>query len=170
MHVLWRLGYFGVWGRVLPALPRKRTALIVDDDSTLRYVMARIAQHAGYETFDAYNANLALEFAVNNAPTVIVSDLLLPDFDGFGLCRRLKADRQTKSIPVILVTSMYYKSAHNDHEIAAGRKQAKSCGALALFPRGEALEELEPILKKLKSPATKSAAKKVARKKTAKSA
>ncbi len=126
--------------------------------------MARIAQHAGYETFDVYNAKLALEFAVNNVPTVVVSDLLLPDFDGFELCHRLKADKRTKSIPVILVTSMYYKSGRSDNDIEAGRKKAKSCGARALLPRGEALEKLEPILKKLKFSSKKSPARKLAKK------
>ena len=151
-------------------LTKKRTALIVDDDSTLRYVMARIAQHAGYTTVDAHNAKVALESAVTSLPNVIVSDLLLPDFNGFELCRRLKADARTKPIPIILVTSMYYKSVRNEADIAAGRKKAKSCGAFALLPRGEALEKLEPMLTKLKLSAKKSAAKKLAKKRIAKQA
>jgi len=131
----------------LPDATRNRTALIVDDDSTLRYVLARIARHVGYETVEANDATTAMEILKTKSPQVVVADLRLPDFDGFELCRRIKAQQSTKAIPVIMVTSMYYESGKNPKDIAEGKKRAKSVGAVDLLPRGDALEQLGPLLK-----------------------
>jgi putative two-component system response regulator len=148
--------------RVLPRTTKKPTALIVDDDSTLRYVMARIAAHAGYEIMEANDGGSAMEIVTSKNPNVVVADIRLPDFDGFELCRRIKADRNTKAIPVILVTSMYYEFSSDTRDMAEGKKRAKSLGARELFPRGEALAKLGPLLQKL---AQKPRAKKAERKK-----
>jgi CheY-like chemotaxis protein len=131
----------------LPA--KKNVALIVDDDSTLRYVLARLARRAGYEILEANGGAGALETAENKSPDVMVADIRLPDFDGFERCRKIKARASTKAIPVMLVTSMYYESAKNSASIAAGKKKAMDAGALDLWPRGEALEALGPMLEKL---------------------
>ena len=131
---------------------KKRTALIVDDDSTLRYVLARLARQSGYEVLEANDGTSALEIATSKSPHVIVADVRLPDFDGFELCRRIKAEKATKAIPTILVTSMYYQSGNSTREIADGKKHAKSVGALDLLLRGEALEQLRPLLEGLARP------------------
>lgn len=111
--------------------------------------MARLTRLAGYEILEANDGGSALETALSKLPNVVVADIRLPDFDGFDLCRKLKEDRSTKAIPIILVTSMYYESADHSAETAKGKKKAKECGALDLFPRGEALEALGPLLKSL---------------------
>ena len=130
-------------------MPTARTALIVDDDSTLRYVLARLARLAGYETMEAKDSSSGLEMAIHKAPQVVVADVRLPDYDGFELCRRMKMEKTTKKIPVILVTSMYYETGKVNESIAAGKKKARAAGALELFPRGEALDHLGPLLKKI---------------------
>ncbi len=130
-------------------MPAKKTALIVDDDSTLRYVLARLTRLAGYEILEANDAGTALETAFSKLPNVIVADIRLPDFDGFELCCRLKADKATRNIPIILVTSMYYESADHSTDTARGKKKAKECGAFDLLPRGDAVDALGPMLQKL---------------------
>lgn len=138
-------------------MPTQRTALIVDDDSSLRYVLARLARLEGFEILEANDGASALEAAEKKCPDIVIADVRLPNFDGFELCRRMKADKATKSVPVILVTSMYYDSGTDDTDIRVGRKKAREAGALDLLLRGEALDGLRPILKKLKG--TKKAAK-----------
>lgn len=108
--------------------------------------MARLVRLSGYEIYEANDSGTAMESAKKILPDVIVADIRLPDFDGFELCRRLKADKGTKKIPVLLVTSMYYQSANGTTSVAAGKKKAKDAGALDLFPRGEALDALRPLL------------------------
>jgi CheY-like chemotaxis protein len=132
---------------LLPSLTR--TALVVDDDATLRYVLARLARLAGYEILEANTGSIAFEVATAKSPDVIVADVRLPDFDGFELCKRLKSDKATKPIPVVLVTSMYYETARNAGLIAEGKKKAQQSGAMDLLPRGEALHTLQPLLENL---------------------
>lgn len=123
--------------------------LIVDDNSTQRYVLTRLAEQAGYEFEEAQTAEEALEQLEREIPDVLISDVKLPQMDGFDLCRKLKANANTKKIPVILVTSMYYASEREAADTAKGKKRAKDCGALEMFPRGEAVEKLPALLQKL---------------------
>jgi len=125
---------------------KKRTALIVDDDSTLRYVLGRLARLAGFEILEANSSSVAMELATANVPDVVVADVRLPHYDGFELCKRLKSDRATKPIPVVLVTSMYYQSSKNPGSVAEGKKKAREAGAIDLLPRGEALDALGSML------------------------
>jgi CheY-like chemotaxis protein len=125
------------------------TVLIVDDDETLRYTLARISRLAGFEVQEVASGEEALAVALETLPDVVVSDIRLQDFDGFELCRRLKSERATKDIPVILVTSMYYQLEGSPADVEAGRARAKAVGALDLMPRGETMDQLVPLLKEL---------------------
>ena len=149
-----------------------RTALVVDDNSTLRYVLARLARLAGFEILEANDGASALELALKKLPNVIVADVRLPGFDGFELCRRVKADSSAKKIPIILVTSMYYESAVDSRALAAGKSKAQGLGAVDLLPRGEAVEKLAELLRRVvggRGPAKKkTAAKRPLAKKPAK--
>jgi CheY-like chemotaxis protein len=126
------------------------TALIVDDDETLRYTLARISKLAGFEVHEVSSGEEALGVAQDSFPDVVVSDVKLQDFDGFELCRRLKSEETTRNIPVILVTSIYYKPESSPKDVAAGRARAKALGALELMPRGETMDHLVPLLRELR--------------------
>ncbi len=150
-------------------MPTQRTALIVDDDSSLRYVLARLARLEGFEILEANDGASALEAAEKKCPDIVIADVRLPNFDGFELCRRMKAGKATKSVPVILVTSMYYDSDTDDTDIRVGRRKAREAGALDLLLRGEALDVLRPMLKNHsgKKPPKKATTKRVAARKVA---
>jgi CheY-like chemotaxis protein len=128
---------------------KKPKILIVDDNPTQRYVLTRLAEQAGYESFEAQSAEDALEHFEREVSDVVICDIKLPQMDGFDLCRKLKGDTKTKKVPVILVTSMYYASEREVLDTEKGRTRAKECGALEMFPRGEAIEKLPPLLQKL---------------------
>lgn len=123
--------------------------LIVDDNSTQRYVLTRLAEQAGYDFVEAQSAEEAWEQLDRDNPDVVICDIKLPQMDGFDLCRKLKRNVETKKLPVILVTSMYYASEREAADTARGRKKAKDCGALEMFPRGQAVEKLPILLRKL---------------------
>ena len=128
---------------------KRPTVLIVDDDETLRYSLGRIGKVAGFDLLEAASAQEAISIISRSIPDIVVSDVVLPDFDGFELCRQLKADKSTKNIPVVLVSSMYYAPERSVRDLENGRARAKKLGAVALMPRGETLDRLEPLLKSL---------------------
>ena len=83
---------------------KKITILIVDDQPENIHVLANILQEH-YDVQAATNGAKALEIASGkNPPDLILLDIVMPDMDGYEVCRRLKADERTRDIPVIFVT------------------------------------------------------------------
>ena len=81
------------------------TVLVVDDDvEVARYVKALLSPYYNVEV--QYDAESALKWLETSAPSLIISDVVMPGKDGYSFCRELKADLQLCHIPVILVTAM----------------------------------------------------------------
>ena len=99
-------GYEGPERRERPrALPRPgTTVLIVDDSTTIVAVLRKMLQQNGYETYEAYTAEDALEFARTMIPDLIFLDIVLPGMDGFAALRTLRREPATKQVPVIMIS------------------------------------------------------------------
>jgi signal transduction histidine kinase len=80
--------------------------LTVDDNDAMRYSLVRSLQDAGYNVVEARTGQEALALAAN-APDLITLDVNLPDMTGFQVCRQLKSDPATASIPVLHVSSTF---------------------------------------------------------------
>lgn len=88
--------------------------LNVNDDEANRYMVTRILEAAGYRVVEAADGREALMLA-RRRPILVVLDVKLPDISGLEVCRRLKADRDTATIPV-LQTSATFISAERKVE------------------------------------------------------
>ncbi len=84
----------------------KVVILIVEDSPTQAEQLNYILQNNGYLTHVAANGKEALDLLGRYRPTIIVSDIVMPEMDGFDLCRRIKGDDRFKEIPVILLTAL----------------------------------------------------------------
>jgi PAS domain S-box-containing protein len=94
--------------------PSPPKILIVDDDPFQVQLLENILAKENYETI-GYTDNLkALEDAAEIKPDLILLDLIMPDIDGFELCRRLKADERTRHIPVIFVTAKKHQATESE--------------------------------------------------------
>jgi diguanylate cyclase (GGDEF)-like protein/PAS domain S-box-containing protein len=80
--------------------------LIAEDSSTQAQRLQYILERQGYQVSIADNGRLALEMALQIKPSLIISDVVMPEMDGYELCRQIKASAETRDLPVILVTSM----------------------------------------------------------------
>lgn len=78
--------------------------LVVDDNDAGLYVSSRILKKAGYNVLEASTGLEALEMA-QQQPDLIILDLNLPDIDGFEVCKRIKEDANTSSIPILHLTA-----------------------------------------------------------------
>ena len=85
---------------------RRATVLIVDDQSeNIRMVMEVLKQD--YATIPATSGPAALKKAAGDpAPDLILLDIMMPEMDGYEVCRQLKADARTREIPVIFITAV----------------------------------------------------------------
>jgi len=81
------------------------TALIVEDEVEANKLLAMLLQLRGYQTDSAYDGAQALAKVRSHVPDVIFLDLMLPDLDGYEVCRALKSSGTTSQIPVIIVTA-----------------------------------------------------------------
>jgi signal transduction histidine kinase len=80
--------------------------LIVEDSPTQAKRLQRILEQHGYHITNAANGRLALDAAKQRKPGLIISDVVMPEMDGYELCRRVKADPRLGDVPVILVTTL----------------------------------------------------------------
>jgi two-component system, sensor histidine kinase and response regulator len=80
------------------------TILVVDDDQDTRDFLATFFQQSGYQVVVAGNGQEALAQASEARPDVILLDIVMPDMDGYQVCRLLKDKAITKYIPVVLIT------------------------------------------------------------------
>jgi PleD family two-component response regulator len=80
--------------------------LIVDDTPANLTVLSAILGKRGYRVRPALNGALALKAAQKAAPDLILLDVQMPGLDGYEVCRQLKADAQTRAIPVIFISAL----------------------------------------------------------------
>ncbi len=84
----------------------KGRILVVDDQRANVEMLAGVLSARGYEVLTATDGESALEQVRRHNPDIVVSDILMPQMDGYELCRRLRGDPATTLLPVILVTSL----------------------------------------------------------------
>jgi DNA-binding response OmpR family regulator len=83
--------------------------LIVDDDPDLVEAVSIILENKGYAVAAAYGGVEGLEKVKTEKPDLIVLDVMMPDKDGYEVCKELKADEQYRSIPILLLTAVVSK-------------------------------------------------------------
>jgi CheY-like chemotaxis protein len=93
------------------------TALIVEDEPEANKLLAMLVQLRGYETLSALDGAQALDHVRRHIPDVIFLDLMLPDVNGYDVCRSLKSSGSTSQIPIIIVTA----------RITAGNRMESFC-------------------------------------------
>jgi CheY-like chemotaxis protein len=91
--------------------------LVVDDSLLIRQLLDNILAAEGYEVLLASNGKEAIEVAKEKSPRIIVMDINMPVINGLQACTRLKAIKETRSIPVVLMTG---RGMHKMDAIEAG--------------------------------------------------
>lgn len=92
---------------------RSARIMVVDDDPDTSLILVRHLEREGFVPVAANSGSECLRLVRDGAIDVILLDLMMPDMDGFELCRTLKENPATAAIPVILIT------AHDDIEARA---------------------------------------------------
>lgn len=82
---------------------RPRLLLVEDNPDVMRYISSLLSP--GYRVYRARNGREGVEAAFRIVPDLVISDVMMPEMDGFGLCRVLKTDERSSHIPVILLTA-----------------------------------------------------------------
>src|SRR6185312_8484434 len=79
--------------------------MVVDDDPDSLAILGRYVRREGLLVVEACSGTECLRQAKEGPPDVIVLDLMMPEMDGFDVCRALKANAATAEIPIIMLTA-----------------------------------------------------------------
>lgn len=115
--------------------------LIVDDSAANRDILRRNLLEEGTGVLEAEDGIKALEILKTSKPDAIVSDILMPEMDGYSLCRSVRADPGLKDIPFIIYTSTYISP---EDETLAGR-----CGADKYMQKPAPFTDLFAVIRTL---------------------
>lgn len=84
---------------------RKAKILIVDDVEINRYILKEIIEDMGDIPITAESGKMALELMSKEHPQLVLTDISMPEMDGYELCRILKKNEETKNIPVVFISA-----------------------------------------------------------------
>lgn len=92
----------------------KRTVLAIDDEKDLIELLRYNLEKEGFQVRSAYDGETGLALAIRERPDVVLIDLMLPGIDGLEVCRQLRSDSRTATIPLIMLTA---KSSESDRVV-----------------------------------------------------
>ena len=83
----------------------KKKILIVEDEESLLKLESILLTSRGYEVKGVADGQAALDAVATMKPDLILLDIMLPEIDGFEVCRQIKLNEATKHIPIIMLTA-----------------------------------------------------------------
>lgn len=81
--------------------------LIIEDDLDANAILAAYCRELGHQPIQSYYGEEGLRAAQLHHPDVVLLDLMLPDTNGYAICEKLKLDRKTNPIPIVMVTALW---------------------------------------------------------------
>ena len=80
--------------------------LVVEDDPEINELIGAYVELSGFSCRRVTRGNDAIREALKHPPILIVLDVMLPDLDGFEICKRLRLDPRTATVPIIMLTAL----------------------------------------------------------------
>ena len=124
---------------VIPA-PEADLVLFIEDNADVREFIRTSLAPAGYRLLEATDGRHGLELALEHVPDLVVSDVMMPGLDGYGVVRQLKAHPATSHVPVVLLTAK---------ATATDRLEGLETGADAYLSKPFAARELRAQVRNL---------------------
>ena len=113
------------------------TIVVIDDDAVQRVLPNAVFRQQGLEVLQAANGLEGISLARDRRPDLIVSDVNLPEMDGFAVLDHLRKDPMTAAIPFIII------SANPD---AANQRRARESGASGYLPKPISISDLQALV------------------------
>lgn len=121
---------------------RKKRILVVEDEESLLKLETILLTVKGFEVIGAVTGSMAIEKIGSDVFDLVLLDIMLPDIDGFEVCRQLRKDPRTASVPIIMLTG---KKTQDDHD------RGVQCGASSYlvkpFKSAMIIDEINKLLK-----------------------
>ncbi len=82
-----------------------RRILVVEDEEDIVGLLTFHLEKEGYQVQSAFDGTVALQLAFNNPPDLVILDIMLPEVDGLEVCRRLRSNKLTAFVPVLMLSA-----------------------------------------------------------------
>jgi DNA-binding response OmpR family regulator len=79
--------------------------LVIEDDPAISRLVDYSLRHEGYEVISATNGLVGIRKAHNEAPDLIILDVMLPGMDGFEICHQLRTEKDTAQLPILMFSA-----------------------------------------------------------------
>jgi len=115
--------------------------LIVEDEESLLKLESILLSSKGYSVTGVMDGKAALEEIKKNRPDLVLLDVMLPEMDGFEVCRRIKEESETAGIPVVMLTA---KKSNQD--IERGRQVGADAYITKPFKSTRVIEVIQGLI------------------------
>ncbi len=115
--------------------------LVVEDSPTQARQLLHLLELRGYRLSSAASGKEALLTLERRRPTLVITDVVMPEMDGYQLCRRIKADRRTQQIPVMLLTAL-----SDAQDVVKGLECGADCFVAKPYEEAYLLSRIESVL------------------------
>ena len=122
---------------------------IIEDEVDIVRLMSYNLEKEGYQVLSYGSGEEAFSFVKNHLPDLVLLDIMIPSVDGFEVCKQLKADPNTKEIPIIMVSAKT-EEAH----IVTGLELGADDYMPKPFEPRELLARVQSILRRSQSPSS----------------
>ena len=82
-----------------------KTILIVDDEPNIVISIEYLMKRAGYEVATAYDGQQALDYLADSSPALMILDVMMPNKNGFEVCKEVRADNRFADMPILMLTA-----------------------------------------------------------------
>ncbi len=117
--------------------------LVVEDEESLLKLESILLSSKGYSVTGVMDGRSALEEVRTNKPDLVILDIMLPEIDGFEVCRQIKEDPAVSHIPVLLLTAK-----KNTQDMARGREVGCDAYITKPFKSAKVLDMVQELLDK----------------------
>jgi len=121
----------------------KGRLLLVDDEHDFIDVIATRLEAKGYDIIKAFDGKKGLEKAHTEKPDLVILDVMMPELNGYDVCRKLKVDSKFSNIPIILLTAKFQPS-----DIDFGKEMGADAYLTKPVELDVLTERVEELLKK----------------------
>jgi len=122
--------------------------LIIDDDPDIVESVTMVLEKNGHDVIGAYGGVEGLEKAKKEKPDAIILDVMMPDKDGYEVCKELKADPEYSDIPILLLTAVVSKISSTSYTHRMGMETEADDYVDKPVEPGELARLVERLLKK----------------------
>lgn len=119
----------------------KNKILIVEDEESLLKLESILLSSKGYNVTGVMDGRAALEEVRLNRPDLVILDIMLPEMDGFEVCRQIKENPDTRHIPVVMLTAK-----KNSQDFARGQQVGSDAYITKPFKSSKVLDTIQELL------------------------